>query len=97
MDAFTDSLRLLSCPHSTIEQIWEAAQLIKGRRIHENTALWIFTPSAIKAMADRNGYSKIIEAAGPVQAASIHWSVIRTGDWVKVDADRCLVTVTRPK
>jgi predicted aconitase len=55
---------MLGCPHYTIEQIWEAAQLIEGRRVHENCALWIFTPMAIKALADRNGYTAIIEAAG---------------------------------
>jgi predicted aconitase len=55
---------MLGCPHFTIEQIWEAAQLLEGRQVHENSALWIFTPSAIKAMADRNGYTKIIEGAG---------------------------------
>ncbi|MDO8767882.1 MAG: aconitase X catalytic domain-containing protein [Burkholderiaceae bacterium] len=55
---------MLGCPHYTIEQIWEAAQLIEGRKVHENCALWIFTPWAIKALADRNGYTKIIEAAG---------------------------------
>jgi predicted aconitase len=55
---------MLGCPHYTIEQIWEAAQLIEGRRVHENCALWIFTPWAIKALADRNGYTRIIEAAG---------------------------------
>jgi predicted aconitase len=55
---------MLGCPHYTIEQIWEAAQLIEGRKVHENSALWIFTPWAIKALADRNGYTKIIEAAG---------------------------------
>lgn len=55
---------MLGCPHYTIEQIWEAAQLLEGRRIHENCALWIFTPRAIKALADRNGYTRTIEAAG---------------------------------
>ncbi len=55
---------MLGCPHYTIEQIWEAAQLLEGRKIHENSALWIFTPRAIKALADRNGYTKIIEDAG---------------------------------
>ncbi len=57
---------MLGCPHYTIEQIWEAAQLIEGRKVHENSALWIFTPRAIKALADRNGYTKIIEDAGGV-------------------------------
>jgi predicted aconitase len=55
---------MLGCPHYTIEQIWEAAQLLEGRKIHPKSALWIFTPWAIKALADRNGYTKIIEAAG---------------------------------
>ena len=55
---------MLGCPHYNIEQIWEAAQLIEGRKVHENSALWIFTPRAIKALADRNGYTKIIEDAG---------------------------------
>ena len=55
---------MLGCPHYTIEQIWEAAQLIEGRKVHANSALWIFTPWAIKALADRNGYTAIIEAAG---------------------------------
>ena len=55
---------MLGCPHYTIEQIWEAAQLIEGRKVNAHSALWIFTPWAIKALADRNGYTKIIEAAG---------------------------------
>jgi predicted aconitase len=55
---------MLGCPHYTIEQIWEAAQLLEGRKVHENSALWIFTPRAIKEIANRNGYTQIIEAAG---------------------------------
>jgi predicted aconitase len=55
---------MLGCPHYSIEQIWELTRLLEGRRIHENTALWIFTPRAIKALADQNGYTRIIEAAG---------------------------------
>jgi predicted aconitase len=55
---------MLGCPHYTIEQIWEAACLLEGRKIHENCALWIFTPHAIKSLADRNGYTETIEKAG---------------------------------
>ena len=57
---------MLGCPHYTIEQIWEASVLLEGRKVHANSALWIFTPRAIKALADRNGYTKIIEDAGGV-------------------------------
>lgn len=55
---------MLGCPHYTIEQIWEASRLLEGRRVHENTSLWIFTPRATKQLADQNGYTKIISDAG---------------------------------
>lgn len=55
---------MLGCPHYTIEQIWEAARLLEGRRVHPDCALWIFTPRAIKALADQTGYTKTIEDAG---------------------------------
>jgi predicted aconitase len=55
---------MLGCPHYTIEQIWEACQLLEGRRVHENCHLWIFTPRAIKQLADQNGYTRVIEQAG---------------------------------
>lgn len=55
---------MLGCPHYTIEQIWEACRLLEGRRVHENTSLWIFTPRATKVLADQNGYTKIISDAG---------------------------------
>jgi predicted aconitase len=55
---------MLGCPHYTIEQIWEASRLLDGRKVHTNCELWIFTPLAIKSLADRNGYTKIIEDAG---------------------------------
>jgi predicted aconitase len=55
---------MLGCPHYTIEQLWEAAQLIEGRKVHPDCALWIWTARAIKSLADRNGYTQVIEAAG---------------------------------
>jgi predicted aconitase len=55
---------MLGCPHSSIEQVWTAAKLLNGKRLHENTELWIFTPRALKDTADLNGYTKMIEDAG---------------------------------
>lgn len=57
---------MLGCPHYNLEQIWEACRLLEGRKVSPDTALWIFTPRAIKAVADQNGYTKIIEDAGGV-------------------------------
>lgn len=55
---------MLGCPHYSIEQIWEVCRLLEGKRVHENTELWIFTPRAIKQLADQNGYTRIITEAG---------------------------------
>ena len=57
---------MLGCPHYTIEQIWEARRLLEGKRIHPDCSLWIFTPRAIRELADKNGYTKIIADAGGV-------------------------------
>jgi predicted aconitase len=57
---------MLGCPHYTLEQIWEAASLLEGRRVHDDCTLWIFTPRAIKSLADQSGATKKIEDAGGV-------------------------------
>ncbi len=55
---------MLGCPHYSIEQIAQAAAMIDGRKVHENSALWIFTSRAVKATADANGYTEILRKAG---------------------------------
>ncbi len=55
---------MLGCPHYSIEQIAHAAHLIEGRKVHANSALWVFTSRAVKATADANGYTRILKDAG---------------------------------
>jgi predicted aconitase len=55
---------MLGCPHYSIEQIAEAARLLDGRKVHANSALWIFTSRAVKATAEANGYVEAIRKAG---------------------------------
>jgi len=55
---------MLGCPHYSIEQIAQAVALLEGRKVHENSALWVFTSRAVKATADANGYSKKLRDAG---------------------------------
>jgi len=55
---------MLGCPHDSIEQVWQAARLLEGKRLHSGTELWIHTPRALRELADRSGYTKIIEEAG---------------------------------
>lgn len=55
---------VIGCPHASLEQVRLMAQLLDGKRLQEGRHLWVFTPRALKEMADRNGYTEIIERAG---------------------------------
>lgn len=55
---------VLGCPHYSLDEILMVARMLDGKHISENCHLWIHTANAIKAMADRAGYTEIIEKAG---------------------------------
>lgn len=55
---------LLGCPHASLDQIGQIAALLDGKRLNSGTELWVMTPRALRTVADRNGYSTIIERAG---------------------------------
>jgi predicted aconitase len=55
---------LLGCPHASIDQIRAAAKALDGRRLHSGSQLWIMAPRALKDVADRSGYTAVIEGAG---------------------------------
>jgi len=55
---------MLGCPHDSIEQVWQATRLLEGKRLRTGTELWIHTPRALRELADRSGYTKIVEEAG---------------------------------
>ena len=52
----------LGCPHASLEEIKNVANIVEGKTIKNK--LWICTSVSVKATADRMGYTKIIEAAG---------------------------------
>ncbi len=52
----------LGCPHASLEEIKEVANIVKGKSIKNK--LWICTSVSVKATADRMGYTKVIEDAG---------------------------------
>ena len=57
---------MLGCPHHSLEQIKEVCRLLEGRRVSANCRLWIFTSRAVRVIAEREGYAKIIRDAGGV-------------------------------
>ncbi|ADL12464.1 aconitase X [Acetohalobium arabaticum] len=54
----------LGCPHYTIEEIKEVAEFLEGKTIDSEVKLLVWTTYTIKAMADRSGYTEIIQQAG---------------------------------
>jgi len=57
---------MLGCPHYTLEELWNAGRLLEGRHVHSGVNLWIFTPRALKTIADQEGLTDIITEAGAV-------------------------------
>ena len=52
----------LGCPHASLEEINEVAQVLRGKRLANQ--LWVCTSISVKAASDRMGYTKTIEKAG---------------------------------
>jgi len=52
----------LGCPHCSLDELKRISELLKGKRVKKE--LWIGVARPIKVMADRKGYSKVIEESG---------------------------------
>jgi predicted aconitase len=52
----------IGCPHCSLKEIEETANLVKGREL--NGKLWVFTSRGIYKQAEKAGLVKIIEKAG---------------------------------
>jgi predicted aconitase len=59
----------LGCPHSTLEQLREIAELLRGRQIAPGIRFWINTNRMTRKQADYSGYVKAIEDAGALVVA----------------------------
>jgi predicted aconitase len=54
----------VGCPHCSIKEISEIADLVKGKQVAEGTEFWVATSRTAKQLADKRGYTEVIEAAG---------------------------------
>ena len=57
----------LGCPHLSLREIARLAELLQGKRVTKE--FWITTARPTKQIADRMGYTQIIEASGAKFAA----------------------------
>jgi predicted aconitase len=59
-------LVMIGCPHASLDQIRDVCDLLGDRKVAPGTQLWVFTPRAIRLMAERGGYADRLRAAGGV-------------------------------
>jgi predicted aconitase len=57
-------LVMIGCPHATLDQIRDVCDLLGDRKVAAGTTLWVFTPRAIRLLAERSGYSERLRRAG---------------------------------
>ena len=66
-DPFEADFVSLGCPHLSIKEIARIAELLEGKQVVKE--FWITTARPTKQIADRMGYSQVIEASGAKFAA----------------------------
>ncbi len=54
----------IGCPHCSIKEIADIARLVEGKTVSPSTEFWIATSRFAKQLADKRGYTKVIERAG---------------------------------
>ena len=57
----------LGCPHLSIQEIARVAELLRGKKVTKT--FWITTARPTKQIADRMGYTSVIEESGAIIAA----------------------------
>ena len=64
-DDVTDiELVCIGCPHCSIKEIAEIAELLEGKKVSPNTEFWVASSRSAKQLADARGYTEVIERAG---------------------------------
>ena len=54
----------IGCPHASLSEMKKVAAQVNGKKIANNTKLWVFTSVGVKLMAERFGYLRDIVRAG---------------------------------
>ncbi len=54
----------IGCPHASIKEISQIAEMLKGKEVVEGKTVWITTARPTKDLAKKMGYYDIIERAG---------------------------------
>ncbi len=56
----------IGCPHCSLNQVIEVAELLRGKKINKEVVMWVHTNIPVKQMAIQFGYDRMIEDSGAV-------------------------------
>jgi len=60
----------IGCPHLSIGEMQQVASFMNGKKVADDVVFHVWTASSIKALADINGYTQIIEESGAIVLTS---------------------------
>lgn len=83
----------LGCPHYTINEIVNVHKLLNGRKVHKDTAFWIYANSYALRLAEKMGIRSELEEAGVVFRAETCMIISPVRDWgfqtMMTDSGKC--------
>jgi hypothetical protein len=85
-------LVVFGTPHLSILEVRRLAGLLEGKKVSANTMLLLTTNAAVKARADREGYTQVIEGAGGRIAVGVCYYIMTPREMARRHRLRTLVT-----
>jgi predicted aconitase len=79
-------------PHLSLFEVRALARLLEGRKVHPRTMLLLTTNAPVKAMADREGYTQAIEAAGGRIVVGVCYYIMTPREMARRHGLRTIVT-----
>ena len=83
----------LGCPHYTINEIVKVHKLLNGRKVHPDTAFWIYANSYALRLAEKMGIRQDLEKSGVVMRAETCMIISPVKDWgfqtMMTDSGKC--------
>jgi predicted aconitase len=80
-DGADPEIALLGCPHYSVEELRETAQLLKNKRVSADKQLWIFTNKCGKQAAERMGILEKINESGAKVICDTCFLLFPTAAW----------------
>lgn len=85
-------LVVFGTPHLSIFEVRQLAGLLEGRRVHSRTTLLLTTSAEVKALADRLGYTRVVEASGARVLVGTCYYIMTPRELARLHGFRTLVT-----